>query len=30
MAKICGPLSVLQRTPIFLVRPLSWPNSDWL
>ena len=23
-------LLVLQRPPVFLVQPLSWPNSDWL
>ena len=24
--KICGPLSILQRAPVFLVRPLLWPK----
>jgi len=28
--KICGSFSVFQRAPVFLVRPISWPNSDWL
>ena len=25
----CWPLSFLQRAPVFLVTPLSRPNSDW-
>jgi len=30
LVKICEPHLVLQRAPVFLVRPLSWPNSDCL